>query len=580
MIRELLTTLGDQGSRPVRRLVLLLAVAGILQGIAFALLVPLLGTLLGAQPNRMWPWLAALVVCSLGYAAVQFAALGRGFTAGAGIARVLHHRLADCAVDLPLGWFTSDRAAELARLASQNVMQVMNVPAHLLGALTSSVLTPLTICVATFLFDWRAGLILLVCAPVLLAVHIGSTRVVRRLDLGRDSAIGESAERVLEFARNQPVLRAFGRTEHGYAALDQALARESAADRALIVRGVPGLVSFAFAARMLFALVLAADCGWVLAGSLTVPRLLALVVLTGRLVDSVSAAADLGAGLRMARNSLDRLNALLAEPPFPRPADPVEPTGTAARFDRVGFRYPGDPSAAPVLADVDFALPETGLTALVGPSGAGKTTIAHLLARFWDATEGAVRIGGVDVRRIAPDRLASLVSIVFQDVYLFDGSIADNVRVGAPDASDEQLQRAAAQAGLDRVVGELPDGWATRVGEGGIALSGGQRQRVSIARALVKDTPILVLDEASAALDPENEAVLAGTVAELATRKSLLVIAHRPRTVVSADQILVLEAGRITERGTHNELADAGGAYAEFWRQRTRAAGWRLAASR
>jgi ATP-binding cassette subfamily B protein IrtB len=577
MIRELFAALGREGSRPVRALVSLMVVAGILQGVAFALLVPLLRTLLGAHPARMWPWLAALAACSLAYSAVRFTVLGKGFTAGAGIARVLHHRLADRAVDLPLGWFTADRAAELGRLASQNVMHVMNVPAHLLGALTSAALTPLTILVATFCFDWRIGLILLACAPVLLTTHVVSTRVVHRLDLGRDRAVAESAERVLEFARNQPVLRAFGRTAHGYAALEEALDGESAADRALIVRGVPGLVAFAFAARMVFVLVLAAGVGWLLTGSLDVPSLLAVAVLTGRLVDSVSAAADLGAGLRMARNSLDQLNTVLTAPPFPRPVDPVEPPGTAVRFDRVGFGYPGE-SDAPVLLDVDFAMPETGLTALVGPSGAGKTTVTRLLARFWDVTEGTVRIGGVDVRRIDPDRLASLVSIVFQDGYLFDGSIADNVRIGAPDASDEDVRRAARQSGLDQLIGELPDGWETRVGEGGVALSGGQRQRVSIARALVKDTPILVLDEATAALDPETEAALADTVVELATRKSLLVIAHRPKTVVSADQIVVLEAGRITERGTHTELVDAGGTYTAFWRRRTSASGWRLTA--
>lgn len=574
MIRALLTVLGRDGGRGVRQLLLLHAIAAVLQGVTFALLVPLLDLLLGTRPDRAWPWLVAFAGCSLGYAVVQFAALGRGFTVGAGIARALHHRLADRVVELPLGWFTPARAAELARLAGQNVTQLMNVPAHLLGALINSVLTPLTILVATFVFDRRIALILLAGAPVLLAVHIVSARVVRRLDLGRDRALGEAGERVLEFARDQPVLRAFGQTVHGYAALEHALAQQSRADRRLILRGTPGLVFFVFTARMLFAAVLAAGAGWLLDGSLAASGLLALVVLTGRLVESVSSAADLGAGLRMARTSLDGVNKVLAEPPFPRPPSPVEPTSTTVRFEQVCFRYPG--ATRDVLADIDFTLPETGLTALVGPSGAGKTTLAHLLARFWDVGSGAVRIGGVDVRDIDPDRLATLVSLVFQDGYLFDGSIADNIRVGAPEAGDDQLRHAATLAGLFRTPGELPDGLATQVGERGIALSGGQRQRVSIARALAADTPILVFDEASAALDPETEAALAGTLTALAARKSLLVIAHRPRTAASADQILVLDDGRITERGTHSALVDTGGTYTAFWRQRANAAGWRL----
>ncbi|WP_399944217.1 ABC transporter ATP-binding protein [Streptomyces sp. BBFR25] len=584
MIRQLYRVLGPTGSRPLNRLLILQSGAAVLQGVAFALLVPVLKALLGTDPDDVWPWLTAFTGCVLAYAALQGAALSGGFTVGSQLSRTLHRRMADQALRLPLGWFTAGRTAEFSRLAGQNVIQVMSTPAHLLRPFITSLLTPATLVIATFFFDVRTALVLLVCTPVLFAVQQASTALMRRLDLGRDAAIGESADRVLEYTRNQPVLRAFGRTAEGYGALDDALVAEARADRRLIARGLPGLVSFTFATRLVFALLLALGVSWQLDGSLTVPTLLALLVLLVRLIDSVSSAAEAGAGMRIARNTLERLGAVLDEPPFPQPAEPKTPRDASVEFTGVGFRY-GDgtadgASARPVLNDVTFRLPERSMTALVGPSGAGKTTVAGLIARFRDTTEGTVRIGGVDVREIAADDLAAHVSLVFQDVYLFDGSIEENVRIAAPDATPDELAEAAALSGLDRVIAELPDGWDTRVGEGGARLSGGQRQRVSIARALLKDAPILVLDEATAALDQENEALFAEAVRTLADRKTLLVIAHRLSTVVHANQILVLEDGEITERGTHDDLVTAGGTYASFWQRRARAHGWRLEAAR
>ncbi|MDP2711207.1 MAG: ATP-binding cassette domain-containing protein, partial [Solirubrobacteraceae bacterium] len=259
--------------------------------------------------------------------------------------------------------------------------------------------------------------------------------------------------------------------------------------------------------------------------------------------------------------------------PLPEPVAPREPAGAAVRLRGVRFSYGDDR----VLDGVDVDVPAGSVLALVGPSGAGKTTVARLVARFWDVDDGCVEIGGVDVRELSGATLMAHVALVFQDVYLFSDTIEANIRAGRPGASADEVREAARRARVDEIVRRMPDGWRTQVGDGGAALSGGERQRVSIARALLKDAPIVVLDEATSALDPLSESAVEQALAELKADRTTIVIAHRLSTVVAADQIAVLEHGRIVERGSHRELLELGGRYADFWRERRRARGWRLA---
>ncbi|MEE2039949.1 ABC transporter ATP-binding protein [Nocardiopsis sp. CT-R113] len=576
MIRSFLRALGPERSGPVRASLALTALVSAVQGVVFALLVPVLAALLGPTPSAAVPWTLLLLSVTALYALLRAAGLFLNFRVGGSISRALHHRLGDHVVRLPLGWFTGARVGELSRVATDGVSRATNVPVHIYPPLVDAVVTPLVAVLALSLWDWRVALACAACAPVLWAVFSLAGRAVGRNDAARDAVTDEAAGRVLEYARAQTVLRAFGGVERGHARLDAALAAEHAASRRLLLRAVPALLGYSFAVRLSFGLVLVYAVLLALGGTLDAPLAVALLVLVARFVQPLAGAADQGAALRMAGNGLGRINAVLDARPLPEPETPVPPRGAEVEFDGVRFGYTDD--GPPVLDGVSFRAEPGTLTALVGPSGSGKTTVARLLARFHDADVGSVRIGGVDVRSIGSEVLAEHVSVVFQDVYLFDASIADNVRLADPGAAQEDLDRVAAASGLDSVLAALPDGWDTRVGEGGTALSGGQKQRVSIARALLKDAPVIVLDEASAALDAENEALVTATARTLSRDRTVLVIAHRPATVAAADRVVFLDGGRVAEQGRPGELLAHGGRHAEFVRARERAEGWRLSA--
>ena len=261
---------------------------------------------------------------------------------------------------------------------------------------------------------------------------------------------------------------------------------------------------------------------------------------------------------------------LMAEPE----ARATLPDPGAVELDDVVFGYRTD---EPVLAGVSMSVPARSMCAIVGPSGSGKTTIARLIARFWDTGSGSVRVGGTDVRDMPTSQLMEQLSMVFQDVYLFDDTLDANIRIGNPAADDDQVRWAADLAGVTEIVDRLPHGWDTRVGEGGRALSGGERQRVSIARALLKRAPVVLLDEATSALDAENEANIVAAMQELRRTSTLIVIAHKLETIAAADQVIVLDdAGHVAQRGSHESLVEMEGPYRSFWEQRTRARGWAL----
>ncbi|MEV0432068.1 ABC transporter ATP-binding protein [Nocardia sp. NPDC050413] len=560
MIRTLLRVLGHQYAGPVRRTVVLMSVTAVLEGLSYLLLVPVLRELFGSEPARAWPWLIGFGCAVAVYAVLRYVSDLSGFRSGTTLLRGTYHRIGDHLARLPVGWFGPDRVGEVSVLASRGVLEAMGVIAHLLSPFITATLTPATIVVVIAVFDWRLGLAALVAVPLVAAVQIRASRALAATDAERHARDHEAAGRVIEYLRAQPVLRAGGRSTERFGLLDDALRELQRATHRSVRTALPGMVGLTLVVQTMFTVLLALGAYLALGGRIGAAELLAILVLAARCAEPLLSLADLGGKLRSAHSQLTRLDDLLSTEPLPEPRDPVRPLRHDLEFDAVGFARDGHT----VLDGLTFQVPQGQRFAIVGPSGAGKSTVLQLLARFHDVDAGAVRIGGVDVRDIDTATLMSSIAIVFQDVYLFDGTIEDNIRLGRPDATDTEVRAAATAAGLDEVVDRLPGGWSAAVGEGGALLSGGERQRVSIARALLKDAPIVLLDEVTSALDPANEAAVHRGIERLMAGRTVIVVAHRLRTVRTADRVLFLDKGGVVEEGTHPELIETGGRYSEF----------------
>jgi len=561
MIRMLLRVLGNAYAAPVRRTITLMTITAVVEGLLYALLVPVLRALFGPTPDDAWPWLIGFGAAVAGYAVLRYLSDLSGFRAGSTLLRGMYHRLGDHLARLPIGWYSASRVGEVSVMASRGVLQAMSVIAHLLGPFISACVTPLTIVVVILAFNWQLGLAALATAPLIAVTQRWTARATTVTDAANAERGREATGRVIEYLQAQPVLRAGGRSAERFTLLDDSLRELQRAARRSTVAALPGVVGLTLAVQVGFTVVLALGAYLALGGDVGAAEVLTILVLVARCADPLLSLAEYGGQLRSARGELTRLDAVLRTSPLPEPAVPVLPTRHDLEFASVTFRH-GDRT---VLDGVSVTVPAGKRLAVVGPSGAGKTTLLRLLARFYDVSTGAVRVGGVDVREIASAELMARMAIVFQDVYLFDGTIEENIRVGRPDAPDAAVRAAATAAGLDEVIARLPAGWATDVGEGGARLSGGERQRVSIARALLKDAPIVLLDEVTSALDPVNEAAVHAGIERLMAGRTVVLVAHRLRTVQSADHIVYVADGQIKEQGTHGELLSRNGHYAAYW---------------
>jgi ATP-binding cassette, subfamily B, bacterial IrtB/YbtQ len=572
MLRQILRILGSDAHQ-LRLLIFVHFVSAVMQGIAFAALVPLLRNVFDGNYVQAWNWVLAEIAILIVYSILSYWARLTGLKISTDLCSRLWRRLGDHISILPLGWFSGGQVGQVAKLTSDGVLNVMGVSTNLLKPLMEAFVTPSVVIITMAAFDWKLALAVAATIPFIAIAYFVAERITHKFDDQWYMASVNMANRIVEFAQTQPILRAFNRTNNSVQLLDSALLQSRNATKKSLSYGSIGQILFLVVLQAAFTVVLFVGTYRALRANIDAPELIALLILVTRFVQPLMDAGGLGVASRVARNNLNRMDKLMATPGLPETKSLLKVKDASIEFKNVSFGYEKERT---ILKNISFKVEPNTMTALVGASGSGKTTITRLIGRFWDVNSGSVSIGGSDVKELSSQDLMKQVSFVFQDVYLFTGAIEENIRMAKPGATQEEFDYAIRAARVDEIIERLPNGLATQVGEGGGSLSGGERQRVSIARAILKDAPIILLDEATAALDAENEALVQEALSALSANRTLIVVAHRLQTIMAADQIIVLGNNTISERGKHHELLSAGGQYANFWKEKERAKGWRI----
>ena len=474
---------------------------------------------------------------------------------------------------IPLSFFGKKDLADLTSTIMADCTFLEQSFSHFIPELAGSILSTVLISISLLAFDWRMALAALWVLPVSFAIVGGSARVQERLNQKAMDARMACADGIQECIEAVQDLKANNAEDEYLRGLEQKI---RAVERRSILNEF-GLAAFVVSASLILKLGIAtvALVGSVLLvqGTLDMLTFFLFLLVVSRLYDPLQSALQNLAAVISTRTNIARMNEILDHPVQQGDSRLIN-NGYDIVFDHVGFAYN---TGETVLRDVSFTANQGEVTALVGPSGGGKTTVSRLAARFWDLDKGKITVGGMDISQIDPEALLSLYSIVFQDVTLFDNTILENIRIGSKDATDEQVLAAARLANVDEFAEKLPDGYYTNIGENGCELSGGERQRISIARAFLKNAPIILLDEATASLDVENETLIQTALSRLIRDKTVLVIAHRMRTVAGADKIVVLDGGVVAEEGAPADLLARDGLYAHMVKLQTESQSWTLA---
>ena len=538
----------------------------------FAALMLTLDILVGGVDLRIWPVIGVMMVSVVGRAACSYWSTNAETETGYFMVAEKRIHIGDRLRYIPMGYFNDNSLGNITAVVTTTLSDVENNAARCLVSVIGGFLNTLGLCLGLTVADWRLGLLAIVGILAYLGVTELSQRAMLKTGPARQHAQMNLVEAVLEYIQGMSVVKSYGLDKDSGQAVQRTV--DESCDKALSLEKsvVPWMGLRQVVVRVFSVAIAVCALAFYSGGTLSLARCLLMLVASFMLYAELESAGNMADNLQMLGASMDKANSIDDTPVMDIDGAELTPADTSVEFQDVSFAY-GDRT---ILDHVSLTVPSGSITAVVGPSGGGKTTLCNLIARFWDVEGGRVTIGGRDVREYTLESLMDQVSMVFQRVYLFHDTIENNIKFGCPDATHAQVVEAAKKACCHDFISALPEGYETVIDEGGATLSGGEKQRISIARCLLKDAPIVIFDEATANVDPENEDQLQRAMEALTREKTVLMIAHRLKTVRNADQILVLDQGRIAQRGTHEELIAQDGIYRGFVTERTAAGKWAL----
>ena len=473
---------------------------------------------------------------------------------------------------LPMGYFNQNSLGKITSVTTNTLEGLSDVATRVVMMTVQGFLTTGLITVLVFLYDWRVGLVLLVGLVLFLLPNTLMRWQVGKVSDDKYQADIDLVAVVLEYSQGIAEVKNYNLVNRSAKKLSKAIEGKSQLDTKMTLVTSPYIALQGMVTKLTGLFMGLFSIYFYLNGSMELLVTIMMIVSGFMIYENLDGVGSFSSLLRIVNLSVDMVNQVLAIQPMDISGQDIEPKSSRIELRDVSFSY----GNKKIIDQVSLTIPEKTTTALIGPSGSGKTTLCNLIARFWDVDQGSISLGGHDVRDYSYDSLIRNFSFVFQSVYLFEDTIANNIRFGKPEASLEEVIEAAKKAACHDFILSLPDGYDTKIGEGGASLSGGERQRISIARAIIKDAPIIILDEATANVDPENEEALMQAIQALTCDKTIIMIAHRLKTVEHADQILVLDQGRIVEQGKHQDLLAEQGIYSKFIQERKTAASWRI----